>query len=84
VYPLTKKAILVIGDGSNARKGHLPKELAWLDQAHAAIKKLGTVKITKGTILGNSKGSLEFSSSLKALLPKLQPVLLEFTKKQVI
>lgn len=84
VYPLTTKAILIIGDKSTLRKGHLAKETSWIDKNHSVNKKVGTVKITKGTILGKSKGTLEFSATLKPFLPKLKLVLADFTKKQVI
>lgn len=84
VYSLKTKAILIIGDKSTLRKGHLAKETSWIDKCHAVNKKVGTVKITKGSILAKSKGSLEFSSTLKPFLPKLKLVLADFTKKQVI
>jgi hypothetical protein len=92
VYPpiktTRKRAILVIGDKSTPRKGHLAKETSWIDKVHSANKKVGTVKITKGGGLlkdkEKGKGSLEFSSTLKPYLAKLQPVLAEFSKKQVI
>ncbi len=84
VYPLTTKAILIIGDKSTLRKGHLPKETSWIDKNHSVNKKVGTVKITKSSLLKAGKGTLEFSSTLKPFLPKLKLVLADFTKKQVI
>jgi hypothetical protein len=88
VYPLITKAILIIGDKSTLRKGHLAKETSWIDKNHSAIKKVGAVKITKGGGLfkdkEKGKGSLEFSSTLKPYLPKLKLVLAEFTKKAVL
>ncbi len=82
VFALAFKPVLVIGDSSNAYKGHLSKEVEWLKDYHPSVRKVGTVTIKKGSLLGT--GSLEFSSSLKIYAPKLKLLLAEFTKKKVL